>query len=181
MGRSGSKEKTLNKKGEEKSASFYSKTTFGDTEYISYGSISIEQLQFIALDNKFDRAAMVIKENQGEAIAQQIEDYIASLKTEATNNLTPKAVFHNNYVRMGTIFDEGEAGVLLNDDAIQLLVNEMLNRIENLVIRQAKGYMYVDDITVDYNTGRMMRIKEDSKSINQNNDNIKYAVYFAAK
>jgi ATP-dependent protease HslVU (ClpYQ) ATPase subunit len=82
---------------------------------------------------------------------------------------------------MGTIFDEGEAGVLLNDDAIQLLVNEMLNRIENLVIRQAKGYMYVDDITVDYNTGRMMRIKEDSKSINQNNDNIKYAVYFAAK
>ena len=181
MGRSGSKEKTLNKKGEEKSASFYSKTTFGDTEYIAYGSISIEQLQFIALDNKFDRAAMVIKENQGEAIAQQIEDYIASLKTEATNNLTPKAVFHNNYVRMGTIFDEGEAGVLLNDDAIQLLVNEMLNRIENLVIRQAKGYMYVDDITVDYNTGRMMRIKEDSKSINQNNDNIKYAVYFAAK
>lgn len=49
--------------GERDSSSFFSKTTFGDTRYISYGSLSIEQLQFISLDNKFDRAAMVIKEN----------------------------------------------------------------------------------------------------------------------
>ncbi|MCE3269227.1 MAG: hypothetical protein K0R49_1479, partial [Burkholderiales bacterium] len=56
LGRSGSKEKELNKKGEESSNSFFSKTTFGNTEYISYGSISIEQLQFLSLDKKFDRA-----------------------------------------------------------------------------------------------------------------------------
>jgi hypothetical protein len=66
MGRSGTKEKETNKKGEDKSNSFFSKTTFGDTKYTSYGSISIEQLQFISLDNKFDRAAMIIKEGQGE-------------------------------------------------------------------------------------------------------------------
>ena len=48
MGRSGSKEKGVDDKGKEvASNSFYSKTTFGDTEYIAYGSISIEQLQFI--------------------------------------------------------------------------------------------------------------------------------------
>ena len=52
--------------GERDSSSFYSKTTFGDTKYISYGSISIEQLQFISLDKKFDREAMEIKEGQGE-------------------------------------------------------------------------------------------------------------------
>ena len=34
------------------SSSFFSKTTFGDTEYISYGSISIEQLEFISLRQK---------------------------------------------------------------------------------------------------------------------------------
>ena len=30
--------------------SIYSKTTFGETEYVGYGSISIEDLQFISLD-----------------------------------------------------------------------------------------------------------------------------------
>ena len=38
--------------GERDSSSFFSKTTFGDTEYKSYGSISVEQLQFISLDKK---------------------------------------------------------------------------------------------------------------------------------
>ena len=33
--------------GERDSSSFFSKTTFGDTKYTSYGSISIEQLLFI--------------------------------------------------------------------------------------------------------------------------------------
>ena len=59
--------------GERDSSSFFSKTTFGDTEYLSYGSISIEQLQFISLDNKFDRAAMVIKEGEGEEVAQLVK------------------------------------------------------------------------------------------------------------
>ncbi len=76
MGRSGSKEKEKNKKGEDKSNSFFSKTTFGDTEYVSYGSISVEQLQFISLDKKFDRAAMVVKEGQGEKVAEDIQQFI---------------------------------------------------------------------------------------------------------
>lgn len=49
------------KTGKRDETSFFSKTTFGDTKYTSYGSISIEQLQFISLDNKFDRCAMVKK------------------------------------------------------------------------------------------------------------------------
>src|SRR5437899_4426853 len=59
MGRSGSKEKSKDEKGDEvASNSFFSKTTFGETEYIAYGSISVEQLSFISLDKKFDRCAM---------------------------------------------------------------------------------------------------------------------------
>jgi len=54
------------KSGPRDSSSFYSKTTFGDTEYLSYGSISIEQLSFISLDKKYDREAMTIKTGQGE-------------------------------------------------------------------------------------------------------------------
>ncbi len=51
MGKSGSKEKKTTKSGDEKSPTMFSKTTFGDTEYKSYGSISIEQLQFISLSD----------------------------------------------------------------------------------------------------------------------------------
>jgi len=164
--------------GERDSSSFFSKTTFGDTKYTSYGSISIEQLQFISLDNKFDRAAKIIKEGEGEEVAQKVQEFIKSLNPE----LDPKAVFHSNYVRGGTIFEEGEQGVLLDQVAIQILINEMLEMIKNLSIRQAKGYMYVDELEVDYNdSNKMMRFKNknaDSPNPKRDED---FAVYFYAK
>jgi len=163
--------------GERDSSSFFSKTTFGDTEYKSYGSISIEQLQFISLDKKFDREAMEIKEGQGEEIASAVTQFIQSLNQE----LKPEAAFHSNYVRRGTIFEEGEVGILLNDDAMQVLVEHTIERISELSIRQAKSYMYVDEITVDYNdSNKMMRIKNDEGSISEERSS-NYAVYFYAK
>jgi hypothetical protein len=163
--------------GARDSSSFFSKTTFGDTEYLSYGSISIEQLEFISLDNKFDRCAMVIKDGQGEEIAQAVQAFIQSLNPA----LKPQAVFHNNYVRNGTIFEEGEMGILLNNDAIQALVEHTISRIAELSIRQAKSYMYVDEILVDYNdSNKMMRIKQDEASIAEAPES-DYASYFYAK
>ncbi len=163
--------------GERDNSSFFSKTTFGDTEYISYGSISIEQLQFISLDKKFDREAMGIKEGQGEEVAHAVQDYIQSLNPE----LNPKAIFHSNYVRNGTIFEEGETGILLNDDATQALVEQTLSMLSELSIRQAKSYMYVDKILVDYNdSNKMMRIKRDESEISEEPDS-EYATYFYAK
>ncbi len=162
--------------GERDSSSFFSKTTFGDTEYISYGSISIEQLQFISLDNKFDRCAMIIKDNQGEAVAKQVQDFIQSLDPSRS----PKATFHANYVRLGTIYEQGEAGILLDDTAIDILVKTTLDMIQELVIRQAKGYMYVDRVEVDYNdSNKMMRIKRHGETNPTATTN--YAIYFQAK
>lgn len=163
--------------GERDSSSFFSKTTFGDTEYISYGSISIEQLQFISLDKKFDRASMVITEGQGEKVAAVVQNFIQSLNP----TLKPKASFHNNYVRKGTIFEEGECGIVLDNDAVQALVEYTLSRIADLSIRQAKGYMYVDELTVDYNDShKMMRIKRDESEI-VTQPQTQYAQYFYAK
>lgn len=162
--------------GERDSSSFFSKTTFGDTEYLSFGSISIEQLQFISLDNKFDRAAMIIKDSQGEAIAEQVQDFIKSLAPDRE----PTATFHANYVRIGTIYNEGETGILLDQVAIDILINTTLEMIKELAIRQAKGYMYVDSIEFDYNdSNKMMRIKRSPDEANSN-PNTDYAVYFEA-
>lgn len=163
--------------GERDNSSFYSKTTFGDTLYSSYGSISIEQLQFISLDKKFDRAAMEIKDNQGEKVASLVEQFIQSLN----ESLSPKAIFHTNYVRKGTIFEEGEVGILLNSDAIMALVEATLTKVAGLSIRQAKSYMYVDEILVDYNDShKMMRIKRDESEISQQPES-EFATYFYAK
>ena len=177
MGRSGSKEKEANKKGEESSNSFFSKTTFGDTQYTAYGSISIEQLEFISLDKKFDRAAMSVNVGEGEKVAQAVEDFIKSLEPSRE----PKAVFHANYVRKGTIFEEGEAGILLDNTAIDILIKQTLSMISELNIKQAKGYMYVDSVEVDYNdSNKMMRIKRTPDVVSPIAES-DYAIYFYAK
>ncbi len=164
--------------GERDSSSFYSKTTFGDTEYISYGSISIEQLEFISLDKKYDRASMSVKTGEGEEVAKLVEEYIVSIDEKGR---TPKAVFHENYVRNGTIFEEGEVGILLNSDAVDVLIDTTLAKIKELTIRQAKSYMYVDEVVIDYNDSpSMMRIKQDESSIS-NTAQSSYATYFYAK
>jgi hypothetical protein len=163
--------------GERDSSSFFSKTTFGDTKYISYGSISIEQLQFISLDKKFDRESMSIKSGEGEKVAKAVQEFIQSLNT----SLNPKAIFHENYVRSGTIFEEGEVGILLNQDAIQALANYTIELIRDLSIRQAKSYMYVDEVIVDYNdSNKMMRIKRNAGAISVEAES-QFATYFYQK
>ena len=119
---------------------------------------------------------MIIKDNQGEAVAQQVQDFIQSLDPSRS----PKATFHANYVRLGTIYEQGEAGILLDDTAIDILIKTTLEMIQELVIRQAKGYMYVDCVEVDYNdSNKMMRIKRHGETNPTPTTN--YAVYFQAK
>ena len=178
MGRSGSKEKGKDDKGNDvASNSFFSKTTFGETEYLAYGSISIEQLEFISLDKKFDRASMIIKTGEGEKVAEAVQAFIKSI--DPSKN--PAATFHANYVRAGTIFEEGEVGILLDKVAIDVLVKETIRMVTELSIKQAKGYMYVDSVLVDYNDShKMMRIKRAESDISEM-PNAEYATYFYAK
>ncbi|WP_369434137.1 type I-Fv CRISPR-associated protein Cas7fv [Psychromonas sp. MME1] len=182
MGRSGSKEKETNKAGKDSSNSLFSKFTFGDTKYISYGSISIEQLQFIPLCADFGRESMKINNHkEGKEVAEKLTDYLQTL----SGNKNVIAEYHENYVRRGSIFDEGEQGVLLNDDAIDVLVKQTIELITDLSIRQAKGYMYVDDVLVDYNNSQtakdMFRIKKDESQILQEKGSNTYAVYYEGK
>jgi hypothetical protein len=120
---------------------------------------------------------MQIKQGQGEEVAKLIQDFIQSLNPA----LSPKAIFHENYVRKGTIFEEGENGILLNEDAIQILVEHTLSLISELSIRQAKSYMYVDELLVDFNdSSKMMRIKRDESEISPEPES-EFATYFYVK
>ena len=157
--------------------SIFSKTTFGETKYLAYGSISIEQLEFISLDKKFDRASMIIKTGEGEKVAEAVQAFIKSI--DPSKN--PTATFHANYVRAGTIFEEGEVGILLDKVAIDVLVKETIRMVTELSIKQAKGYMYVDSVLVDYNDShKMMRIKRAESDISEM-PTAEYATYFYAK
>lgn len=178
LGRSGSKEKQKTKSGGEASNAMFSKTTFGDTQYEAFGSINIEQLQFISLSSAYGQEAMEITTNkEGEELAKKIEEYIQSLD-HANGDI--KAEYSSNWVRKGTIFADGQKGILLNEAAIDTLVKQMLSMIENLSFTQAKGYMTVDSLEVDYNdfnsAKQMFRIK-DGSDVN-NNKNEDYAIYF---
>ncbi|MEX0288082.1 MAG: type I-Fv CRISPR-associated protein Cas7fv, partial [Flavobacteriaceae bacterium] len=156
------------------SDTLYSRTTFGDTQYTAHGSISIEELQFISLDQKFDHCSMVIKSGQGSKVAKKIEDFLSSIKHK--EDLNPKATYQENYCRIGSLFSEGEHGILLNDDAIEILVHAMIDKIKNLHIKQCKSYMYVTDVTVDYNDStKPFRIFSEEVTGERDSD---YAVYF---
>lgn len=174
MGRFGSKT------GENSATSIFSKTTFGETKYEAYASINIEELAFISLDNKFDSPALIgIKEGQVDGILERISSYIQSLDP-SREFAEPLARFHANYVRQGTIFGaEGEAGIQLSQEAIDVLVNHMIDRIKHLSIKQGKGYLNVINVEIDYNDSpQMMRIKHYPEKVSSTKEQ-DYAVYFA--
>jgi len=177
MGRSGSKSKEINKAGKDSSNALFSKMTFGNTKYEAYGSISVELLQFIPLCADFGRQAMIINNHEeGDMVATKLTSFLK----EISGNDLVKVSYHSNYVRQGSIFSEGEAGVLLNDEAIDVVVNKTIELISDLSVRQAKGYMYVDNVEVDYNEGvgkDMMRIKHSPHNINAEKSH-SYAVYY---
>ena len=83
-------------------------------------------------------------------------------------------------MRNGTIYENGENGILLNQDAIHILVENTIEKIKELSIRQALSYMYVDVMSVDFNDSKkMMRIKRDVSQIVEQKDG-DYAVYYYA-
>ena len=74
----------------------------------------------------------------------------------------------------------GENGILLNQDAIHILVENTIEKIKELSIRQAQSYMYVDEKSVVFNDSKkMMRIKRDVSQIVEQKDG-DYAVYYYA-
>ena len=61
------------------------------------------------------------------------------------------------------------------------ITTETIRMVAELSIKQAKGYMYVDSVLVDYNDShKMMRIKRAESDISEM-PTAEYATYFYAK
>jgi hypothetical protein len=162
--------------------SIYSKHTAGKTNYSAYGSINIEDLQFLPLEDSLSRScyAEVITIEKGEALARKITDYLSNLKDDKSLNKNPQAIFSNNYTRINSIVKTGEAGILLNNDAISLIIKEICELIENLTITRTRAQVDVIKVVWDYNSGRTMRIKRSHEDISSS-ENESYAIYYEAQ
>lgn len=190
-----------NRSGELSSNSIFSVTNFGDTQYEGCAEINIEELQFIPLSPKFGRCAINIidqdddleptskakKGLSGSEVASGIQNFLENLKVSLKQSveqaeydqLTPTATF-GKYIRRNTIFkNNGQLGILLNQDAIHLLVLEMINRFKNLSIRRTRGYMQVTKVEMDYNETAKLRVKTGNDRLNVNPvKEADYAIYY---
>lgn len=148
------------KAGERSETSIFSFfATDKDLQYVGKGSISIEDLQFIPLENSLGRSCF--SEVVSEAVATELAASVTQYLQDISGSSEPQAMFVRNAVRKGTFVKKGEAGLLLNDAALALLVEETLDLIRNLYIRQSKGHLRVDSVLVDYNEGQAFRVLSD--------------------
>lgn len=170
----------FSKSGPRNATSIFSKHTTGEVNYSGYGSINIEDLQFIALEDSLGRSSYreIITEQEGLDIAEKITDYLKSLDFEGI--YSPKASFANNYVKIKMIRKIGEAGVLLNNDAILLVVKEIISLISNLYISRSRAFAQVVDMQVDYNSGQPMRIKLNSEDVSATPEE-PFAIYYESE
>lgn len=166
--------------GARDNTSIYSKHTTGKTSYTAHASINIEDLQFLPLEDSLGRSCFreILSEQEGLDLAEKITQSLKELDFSGEKN--PQAVFSNNYTRINSICKSGEAGILLNDDAIDIIVKEVISLIKNLSIVRTAGYVRVEKVTIDYNSGVPLRIKNDIDSI-ETEKHEKYHVYYEAQ
>lgn len=152
--------------------------TGSNLKYTGKASISIEDLQFIALENSLGRTSYdhTVSVSKGKELANKVTEFLQDL---APSELFPEAKFVKKAIRIGSISGQGDAGLLLNNDAIHVLVLACLERLENLVIRQSKGWLGATELTIDYNTsGRTFRIAQDASLANSVQGVPVYAQYY---
>ena len=146
----------------EEAASLHSTfKTDSNLKYVGKASLAIEDLQFIPLENSLGRSAFdyQVTVAKGHEVAASITEFLQDI---AADELQPKAEFVKKAVRRGTACRVGDAGVMLNDDAIRVIASDIVQRITELYIRQGKGYLQVVETVVDYNpSARVFRASTD--------------------
>jgi hypothetical protein len=148
-----------------------------DLRYTGKATLSIEDLQFIPMENSLGRSAYdhQVTVSSGTEVAAKITQFLGDI---AADGLDPQARFVKKAVRIGAVSKVGDAGIVLNDDAIRVVVNQVRELIEGLCIRQGKGYLQVTDVLVDFNSGSRVFRSEASPAIADAQGAGLFAVYY---
>ena len=148
-----------------------------DLQYTGKATLSIEDLQFIPMENSLGRSAFdhQVTVETGTAVAAKITQFLSDI---AASGLTPQARFVKKAVRIGAVSKVGDAGIVLNDDAIRVVVGQISELIQGLCIRQGKGYLQVTDVTVDFNSGNRVFRSEATPTIADGQGLGPFAVYY---
>jgi hypothetical protein len=150
-----------------------------DLAYTAKASLSVEDLQFIPLENSLGRSAFdfQVTVQTGVELAAKITRFLTDIAEE---NQAPEAKFVKKAVRCGAVSQVGDAGILLNDDAIRVIASQVEQLLQNLYIRQGKGYLQVTSVLVDYNTGGRVFRAEADPGIANAQPTTEFAKYYTA-
>lgn len=172
----GANSKTRGTAQEDTSLYSYFKTG-KDLSYTGKATLSIEDLQFIPMENSLGRSAFdhQVTVEKGNEVAAKITQFLGDL---AAAGLSPQARFVKKAVRIGAVSKVGDAGVLLNDDAMRVVVNQVRELIETLLIRQGKGYLEVTGVQVDFNDGQRVFRSESAPDIADAQGDGPFALYY---
>ena len=135
----------------------------GTLVYRGKMSLSIEELQYLPLEHGLGRSVYddTITAADGERVARGVSAYLGELADDlGLGALRPEASFVRA-VRINAVARLGDTGVLLDDDALRVLVAEVRRRIETLEIRRATGYLRVGDVVVDHNDSKLFRFEDE--------------------
>lgn len=147
--------------------------TIGDIEYSGDGFIDIQQLQFLSLDDMFDRLAFN---------PDYVPEFCKMFKNKYNYDINA------NYYTMTTDSSKlPEYGILLNDDIQNLLIKHFLKNLYNLTIKRSGSYLrlselYYKPIYEDDSVKDMLDDENGWIKINNEKEigdlNFEYSVYF---
>jgi len=146
--------------------------------YTGRASLSVEDLRFIPLEDSLGRSCYDFTTSiaEGERIAAAITQHLRHLAPEGA---TPTARFVKKAVRQGSIEPVGDAGVLLDDAAVEIIAHEVRGLFETLAIRQGKGHLCVNNVVVDYNdTTRLFRGEQHPDAVVDSPTGRSFAAYY---
>lgn len=148
----------LTAEGKKDNNSLFYAQTWGDTLYHAKAVIHIENLQFISSDSRLGHKSVDFGINPKK---KDVHAEIEAFKDKLVSNICVLGKHHDLptedvnaefglFNRKGTLFGFPEEGFMLNNQAVHILVTEMLSRIKNLEILKSKSFLKVDDIDVGY-------------------------------
>lgn len=143
--RSGAKNTDTKGAEDKKDTTIYNIENVGNNQYVAYGNIDLQELQFVSADPSYDRMAVDIDGGVNETI------YLDSLNR---NLPTQDKRFGYYFIKNAITEDEwAERGVLLSNDDVDFLVKYILKNILSVNICRRNALLSIEKLEVTFDNG----------------------------